>query len=44
LKTAFDSVDRKVLVEAMKKRDIRKGLIKRVEEVVKEAKESEHRE
>lgn len=38
LKTAFDSVDRGVLVKEMKARRIREGLIRRIEEVVRETK------
>ena len=36
LKAAFDSVDRKVLMEALKRRGVRKGLIQRIEEVYRE--------
>jgi len=36
LKAAFDSVDRGVLIEAMRERGIREGLVKRVEEVMRE--------
>jgi len=36
LKAAFDSVDRGVLIEAMRERGIREGLISRVEEVMRE--------
>ena len=35
-KAAFDSVDRKVLMEALKRRGVRKGLIERIEEVYRE--------
>jgi len=35
-KAAFDSVDRKVLGEAMRGRGIEEGLIERVKEVIKE--------
>lgn len=35
-KAAFDSVDRRVLLDTMKKRGIRKGLIKRVGKVLRE--------
>lgn len=38
LRTAFDSVDRKVLIEMMRKKEIREGLIRRVEEVLRETK------
>jgi len=38
LKAAFDSVDRGVLVGAMRERGVREGLVKRVEEVLKETK------
>ena len=33
LRAAFDSVDRRVLLRALEKRGVRKGLRKRVEEV-----------
>lgn len=36
LKAAFDSIDRKVLVEAMKEMGIRAGLVGRVEEALRE--------
>jgi len=36
LKAAFDSVDRGVLIEAMRERGIREGLVKKVEEVMRE--------
>lgn len=36
LKAAFDSVDRKILVEAMIERRVREGLIKRCEDIVRE--------
>lgn len=36
LKAAFDSMDRGVLMEAMRQRGIRKGLIERIEEVLRE--------
>lgn len=36
LKAAFDSVDRKVLIETMTERGIREGLIERVEEIMRE--------
>lgn len=36
LKTAFDSVDRKVLIETMTERGIRERLIERVEEIMRE--------
>lgn len=38
LKAAFDSVDKGILLEAMRKRGIREGLSKRVEEMMKETK------
>ncbi|XP_067207866.1 golgin subfamily A member 6-like protein 22 [Linepithema humile] len=38
LKAAFDSVDRGVLVGAMRERGVREGLVERVEEVLKETK------
>jgi len=38
LKAAFDSVDRRVLVEAMRKSGIREGLVERVKEILKETK------
>ncbi|XP_076287327.1 uncharacterized protein LOC143212411 [Lasioglossum baleicum] len=38
LKAAFDSVDREVLVEAMRKRGVREGLVERCEEVLRETK------
>ncbi|XP_067208444.1 golgin subfamily A member 6-like protein 25 [Linepithema humile] len=38
LKAAFDSVDRGVLVGAMRERGVREGLVGRVEEVLKETK------
>lgn len=38
LKAAFDSVNRGVLIEAMREREIRERLIGRVEEMVKETK------
>lgn len=38
LKAAFDSMDRGVLIEAMRERKIRERLIGRVEEMVKETK------
>lgn len=34
LRTAFDSVDRRVLIEAMRERRVRESLIRRVEEVL----------
>jgi len=37
-KAVFHSVDRKVLLEAMRERGIKKGLIKRVEEILRETK------
>lgn len=36
LKAAFDLVDRKILVEAMRKRGIRVGLTERVVEILRE--------
>lgn len=36
LKAAFDSVDRRVFLEDMRKRDVREGLVKRCEEVLRE--------
>jgi len=36
LKAAFDSVDRGVLLEAMRERGIREGLVSRVEEIMRE--------
>ncbi|XP_029675198.1 uncharacterized protein LOC115242799 [Formica exsecta] len=38
LKTAFDSVDREVLVRALRERGVREGLIERIEEVIGETK------
>lgn len=38
LKAAFDPVNRGVLMEEMKRKGIRKGLIERVEEVLRETK------
>lgn len=38
LRTMFDSVDRGVLIEAMRKRGVREGLVERCEEVLKETK------
>lgn len=38
LKVAFNSVDRAVLVRAMRERGIREGLMKRVEELIRETK------
>lgn len=35
-KTAFDSVDRAVMIEAIRERGVREGLIERVEEVIRE--------
>jgi len=37
-KAAFDSVDRGVLVETMRERGIREGLVRRVEEMLRETK------
>lgn len=36
LRTAFDSVDREKLVEAMRKRRVREGLVVRCEELIRE--------
>lgn len=36
LRAAFDSVNRGVLVETMRKKKMREGLVKRVEEVIRE--------
>lgn len=38
LKAAFDTVDRGVLIEDMRKRGLRKGLVERVEELLRETK------
>jgi len=38
LKAAFDSVDRKILLNTMKERGIREGLVERVEEAIRETK------
>jgi len=38
LKAAFDTVDRRVLVESMEERGIRRGLVKRVKKVLRETK------
>lgn len=38
LKAAFESVDREVVIEAMRERGIRKGLVERVGELLKETK------
>jgi len=38
LKAAFDSVDREVLMGAMRERGVREGLTKRVEQVLRETK------
>lgn len=38
LRAAFDSVNREVLVRAMRKRGVRKGLVVRVEEFLRETK------
>lgn len=38
LRAAFDSVDRGVLIEMMKERRIREGLVRRIEEVMGETK------
>lgn len=39
LRTAFDTVDRKVLSEAMRAKGIREDLVKRVEGILEEKKE-----
>jgi len=36
IKAAFDSVDRGVLMDSMREREIREGLIERMEEILKE--------
>lgn len=36
LKAAFDMIDREVLVETMRERGIREGLVRRVEEIFRE--------
>ncbi|XP_024886911.1 golgin subfamily A member 6-like protein 1, partial [Temnothorax curvispinosus] len=36
LKAAFDSVDREVLMEALRERGVREGLVERIEEVLRE--------
>lgn len=38
LKAAFDSVDRRVLIKAMRERGIREGLIERLQEVIRATK------
>lgn len=38
MKAAFDSVDRGVLIKAMRKRGIREELVERVEEIMKKTK------
>lgn len=38
LKAAFDSIDRGVLVKAMEERGVRGGVIRRIEEMVRETK------
>lgn len=38
LKTAFDLVDRKVLLETMRRKGIREGLVERVREMLRETK------
>jgi len=38
LKAAFDSIDRRVLVESMEERGIRRDLVKRMKEVLREMK------
>ncbi|XP_071648500.1 uncharacterized protein [Temnothorax longispinosus] len=43
LKAAFDSVDKEVLIKAMKERGVRQGLIDRVEEVLRETKSNVRR-
>lgn len=37
LRAAFDSVDRGVLVEMIRRKGIREGLVRRVEEVIRQA-------
>lgn len=36
LKVAFDTVSRKTVVEAVKERGVREGLVERIEEVLRE--------
>lgn len=36
MKAAFDSVDRDILLESMRKREVREGLMMRYEELLKE--------
>lgn len=36
LKAAFDSVDKKVLIEAMRERGVREGLVRNIEEILGE--------
>lgn len=36
LKAAFDSIDREMLVETLRERGVRKGITKRIEQVVRE--------
>ena len=36
LKAAFDSIDREILVRAMRERGVGEGLVKRVEEILRE--------
>lgn len=36
LKAAFDLIDRRILVKEMSKREIRKGLVDRIEEMLRE--------
>jgi len=38
LKAAFDSLDREVLIRAMRERGVREGLVERVEEILRETK------
>lgn len=38
IRAAFDSVNREVLIEAMRERGVRGGLVKRVEEIIRETK------
>jgi len=38
LKAAFDSVDREVLIEALRERGVSEGLVERIEEVLRETK------
>jgi len=36
LKAAFDSIDKGVLIDAMRERRVREGLVERMEEILKE--------